>query len=99
VISGTGLWVPPDRISNAELVASLTTAIERWNLDHKGDIEAGRCEGRDLPSERFIVKASGVESRYVIDKRGVLDPERLRPHLPTRSEDETSIQCEISVAA
>jgi beta-ketodecanoyl-[acyl-carrier-protein] synthase len=99
VISGTGLWVPPERISNAELVASLSTATERWNLDHKAEIEAGRLEARDLPSERFIVKASGVESRYVIDKQGVLDPERLRPHLPTRAEDQPSIQCEISVAA
>jgi beta-ketodecanoyl-[acyl-carrier-protein] synthase len=99
VISGTGLWVPPERITNAELVASLTVATERWNLDHKAEIEAGTCEPRDLPSERFIVKASGVENRYVIEKQGVLDPERLRPHLRTRSEDEPSIQCEISVAA
>ena len=99
VISGTGLWVPPDRISNAELVASLAAATERWNREHKADIEAGRLEERDLPSERFIVKASGVESRYVIEKQGVLDPERLRPHLPTRSEDEPSLQCEISLAA
>ena len=99
VISGTGLWVPPERISNAELVASLTAATERWNLEHKAEIEAGTCEARDLPSERFIVKASGVESRYVIEKQGVLDPERLRPHLPTRGEDEPGIQCEISVAA
>jgi beta-ketodecanoyl-[acyl-carrier-protein] synthase len=99
VISGTGLWVPPERISNAELAASLTAATERWNLEHKAEIEAGTCEARDLPSERFIVKASGVENRYVIDKRGVLDPERLRPHLRTRSEDEPGIQCEISVAA
>ncbi len=99
VISGTGLWVPNDRISNAELVASLTAATERWNLEHKAEIEAGVREPRDLPSERFIVKASGVESRYVIDRRGVLDPERLRPHLRTRGEDEPGIQCEISVAA
>ncbi|HKA15663.1 MAG TPA: beta-ketoacyl-ACP synthase III [Myxococcota bacterium] len=99
VISGTGLWVPPERISNSELVASLAAATERWNLDHKAEIEAGVCEARDLPNERFIVKASGVESRYVIEKRGVLDPERLRPHLPTRSENEPSIQCEISLVA
>jgi beta-ketodecanoyl-[acyl-carrier-protein] synthase len=99
VISGTGLWVPPDRITNAELVASLTTATERWNEAHKAEIEAGALEPRDLPSERFIVKASGVENRYVIEKTGVLDPTRMRPHLRTRSEDEPSLQCEISVAA
>jgi beta-ketodecanoyl-[acyl-carrier-protein] synthase len=99
VISGTGLWVPSERISNAELVASLTAATESWNLEHKAEIEAGQREARDIPSERFIVKASGVESRYVIDKAGVLDPERLRPHLRTRGEDEPSVQCEISLAA
>jgi beta-ketodecanoyl-[acyl-carrier-protein] synthase len=99
VISGTGLWVPPDRVSNADLVASLSAATRRWNLEHKAEIEAGVREERDLPSERFIVKASGVESRYLIDGEGVLDPERLRPHLPTRSEDEPSIQCEISLEA
>ncbi|MEM7410300.1 MAG: beta-ketoacyl-ACP synthase III [Myxococcota bacterium] len=99
VISGTGLWVPDEAISNAELVASLSQAVERWNLEHKAEIEAGTLEERDLPSERFIVKASGVEQRYVIDKEGVLDPERLRPHLPTRTENEPSIQCEIAVAA
>jgi beta-ketodecanoyl-[acyl-carrier-protein] synthase len=99
VISGTGLWIPPDRITNAELVASLGAATERWNLDHKAEIEANRLEARDMPSERFIVKASGVKSRYVVDKEGVLDPDRLRPHLRTRSEDEPSLQCEISVAA
>jgi beta-ketodecanoyl-[acyl-carrier-protein] synthase len=99
VIAGTGLWFPEHRITNAELVASLTSATERWNLEHKAEIEAGTLEARDLPSERFIVKASGVENRYVVDKRGVLDPERLRPHLRTRSEDEPSIQCEISLHA
>jgi beta-ketodecanoyl-[acyl-carrier-protein] synthase len=35
----------------------------------------------------------------VIEKSGVLDPNRLRPHLPTRSEDEDSIQCEIGLVA
>ena len=99
VISGTGLWIPPHRVSNAELVDSLTSATERWNLEHKAEIEAGQLEARDLPNERFIVKASGVESRYLIDKQGVLDPGRQRPYLRTRREDEPSLQCEISVAA
>ena len=53
VISGTGLWVPRERISNEELVGSLSSATERCNLDHKAEIEAGRVEARDLPSERF----------------------------------------------
>jgi hypothetical protein len=31
VISGTGLFTPAESISNAELVASLTAATNRWN--------------------------------------------------------------------
>ena len=98
-ISGTGLYTPPDSISNAELVASLAVATERWNREHADEIARGELEERDLPNERFIVKASGVKQRYVLDKQGLLDDERLRPRLPLRSEDELSIQAEISLAA
>lgn len=99
MITGTGLWTPSDGISNQELVESLSLAVEAWNAEHAKEIEAGEVEERDLPSDRFIVKASGVQHRYVIEKSGVLDPKRLRPHLPTRNEDEDSIQCEISLKA
>jgi len=99
VITGTGLWTPEASVSNAELVASLTTAVEKWNAEHAEAIAAGELEARDLPNERFIVKASGIQRRYVIEKEGVLDPERLRPHLPLRGEDELGIQAEICVAA
>jgi beta-ketodecanoyl-[acyl-carrier-protein] synthase len=98
-ITGTGLFTPQDSISNAELVASLSEAVERWNADHRDEIERGELEERDLPSDKFIVKASGIGHRYVMDKSGVLDPKRLRPRLPLRGEDELSIQAEICVAA
>jgi beta-ketodecanoyl-[acyl-carrier-protein] synthase len=88
MITGSGLWTPDHGITNAELVESLTEAVQAWNAQHAEEIERGDLEERDLPSERFIVKASGVQHRYVIEKTGVLDPLRLRPHLPTRGEDE-----------
>ncbi|MCZ6463332.1 MAG: beta-ketoacyl-ACP synthase III [Proteobacteria bacterium] len=99
IITGTGLYTPEDSITNAELVESLAVAVERFNRDNADAIAAGRLEERDLPTERFILKASGIEHRYVVDKRGVLDPERLRPRLPLRGEDELSIQCEMALAA
>lgn len=99
LITGTGLFTPKDSITNEELVASLTKANERWNAEHREEIERGDVLERDLPSERFIVKASGVGHRYVMDKTGVLDPDRLHPRLPLRGEDELSIQAEICVAA
>jgi beta-ketodecanoyl-[acyl-carrier-protein] synthase len=98
-ITGTGLWVPAYSISNEELVVSHRAAVERWNAAHADEIAAGRAEARDPSSEAFIVKASGIHRRYVVEKSGVLDPDRLRPHLPLRREDELSVQAEIGVAA
>jgi beta-ketodecanoyl-[acyl-carrier-protein] synthase len=99
VISGSGLFTPKESIANEELVASLEASVQRFNTLHKADIEAGRVEARDSSSDRWIVKASGIHRRYVLEKSGILDPERMRPRLPLRGEDETSIQCEISLAA
>lgn len=99
LITGTGLFTPEHSITNAELVESLGLATERWNAAHKAEIESGELEARDRPSEKFIQKASGIGHRYVIDKAGVLDPERLRPRLETRGEEEISIQAEMCLAA
>jgi beta-ketodecanoyl-[acyl-carrier-protein] synthase len=97
-ITGTGLLTPPETISNAELVASLGEMTERWNRENADAIARGALEERDLPSEAFIVKASGIKSRHVLDKRGVLETQRMRPHLPLRGEEELSIQAEMCIA-
>jgi beta-ketodecanoyl-[acyl-carrier-protein] synthase len=98
-ITGTGLFTPPESISNAELAASLTASVEKWNAEHADEIAAGTLEERAVPDEAFIVKASGIESRYVMEKSGVLDPDRMRPRLETRSEDELGIQAEMALPA
>ena len=99
VITGTGLFTPPHSISNDELVASLTVSATRFNEEHAAEIEAGTVEARAIPDAEFIEKASGIRSRYVMEKEGVLDPDRLRPHLPTRSEDELSLMAEMALPA
>ncbi|MEE2732666.1 MAG: beta-ketoacyl-ACP synthase III [Pseudomonadota bacterium] len=99
VISGTGLYTPQESISNAELVESFNRYVDLFNEENKAAIEAGELEALSHSSEEFIVKASGIESRYVMNKSGVLDPTRLCPSLPERSDEEPSIQCEIAVAA
>ena len=99
LITGTGLFTPPDSVTNAELVASLGAANEKWNAENRAEIERGDLEERDMPSEKFILRASGIGHRYMMDKKGVLDPDRLRPRLPLRGEDELSIQAEICMAA
>jgi len=99
LITGTGLFTPSDSVTNAELVESLGAANEKWNAEHRSQIESGELEERDMPSEKFIMRASGIGHRFVMDKEGLLDPDRLRPHLPLRGEDERSIQAEICMIA
>jgi beta-ketodecanoyl-[acyl-carrier-protein] synthase len=98
-ITGTGLFTPPESISNAELVASLTEAVLKWNAEHAEEIARGETTERALPDEEFIVKASGIERRYVMEKSGVLDPARMRPRLETRSDDQLGVQAEMSMPA
>jgi beta-ketodecanoyl-[acyl-carrier-protein] synthase len=98
-ITGTGLFTPPESISNAELVASLTEAVLKWNAEHAEEIARGETTERALPDEEFIVKASGIERRYVMEKSGVLDPSRMRPRLETRSDDQLGVQAEMSMPA
>ena len=99
VISGTGLFTPRDTISNAELVESFNRYVDRFNRENRQAIDAGELETLEYSSEAFISKASGIESRYVINKPGVLDPSRLCPFIPERDDDEQSIQCEMAVSA
>ena len=84
VISGTGLYTPPESISNEELVASFNAYVERHNAQHAKGIAAGTTAALQPSSVEFIEKASGIKSRYVINKSGILDPDRLVPELPER---------------
>ena len=98
-ITGTGLFTPAESISNAELAASLAASVERWNAEHADEIAAGTLSARELPDVEFIERASGIGSRYVMEKSGVLDPDRMRPILPLRSEEQLGIQAEMSLPA
>ncbi|MFU9047153.1 beta-ketoacyl-ACP synthase III [Acinetobacter tibetensis] len=98
-ITGTGLFHPEHVITNEELVESLNAYVEQYNQDHAEQIAAGELEARRGSSAEFIEKASGVKRRYVVEKTGVLDPNRLRPRLAERSDEELSIQAEWGVIA
>lgn len=99
VIAATGLFTPDQSISNAELVGAYNAWAERWNAENAQAIAAGELEARTPSSTEFIEKASGIRSRFVLDKTGVLDPARMRPVLPERSNDELSILAEMAVKA
>lgn len=98
-ISSTGLYIPPDVISNEELVAAFNCFADQENATHAADIAAGTRQPIPQSSVEFIVKASGIKQRYVMDKTGVLDPQRMRPRLQARSDNKLSLMAEIGVAA
>ncbi|ROT98432.1 beta-ketoacyl-ACP synthase III [Marinobacter sp. R17] len=99
VISGTGLYTPPAYIDNEELVDAFNAYVERFNRDHAEEIERGECEALLPSAPEFIEKASGIKRRHVIDKDGILDPERMCPRIPERANDEPNVQCDMSVVA
>ena len=99
VIAATGLFTPEQSISNDELVAAYNAYAERFNADHAAEILEGDVAALTPSSVEFIEKASGIKSRFVLDKAGILDPARMVPHLPERSNDELSVLAEMAVAA
>ena len=99
VISGTGLFTPANSISNEELVESFNAWVRQYNEEHAEAIAAGEMEAKGESSAEFIEKASGIRSRYVIDKEGILDPARMYPRIPEHSNDEPSLQCDMALKA
>jgi beta-ketodecanoyl-[acyl-carrier-protein] synthase len=99
VISATGLYTPPESITNAELVDSFNAFVERHNAEFAEAIAAGDVAPLEPSSVEFIEKASGIKARHVVDKANVLDPATMCPRIPERANDELSIMAEIGVAA
>ena len=99
VIAATGLHTPEHALSNAELVAAYNAFAERFNVANAEAIAAGELEALTPSSSEFIEKASGIKSRFVVEKSGILDPDRMVPHIPERSNDELSVLAEMAVKA
>ncbi len=93
VISATGLFTPPESITNEELVASFNAFVDRHNAANP------EVEPLAYSSVEFIEKASGIKARHVMSKAPILDPDVMCPRLPERSNDEISVMAEIGVAA
>lgn len=99
VISATGLFTPPDTITNEELVESFNRYVERHNADNAAAIDAGDVEALQPSSVEFIEKASGIKARHVMAKGPILDPEIMAPRWRERSNEELSMLAEIGVKA
>ena len=98
-ITGSGVFTPDQIITNDELVAAFNTYAERFNAENAAAIAAGEVEAKAPSSSGFIVSASGIEQRHVMDKSGVLDPDVMHPLLRQRGDDELSIMAEMALDA
>ena len=99
VISGTGVFTPEESITNEELVRAYNEYAENYNLANKNKIDLGEKVALELSNEEFIFNASGIKNRYVMDKKGILDPNIMHPILDKRSNDQPSILAEMSLKA
>ena len=99
-ITGTGLYIPPYSISNEELVESFNQYVENYNEQHADEIANDTITALEPSSAAFIEKVSGIKSRYVMEKDGILDPEIMAPVIPYRKlGEELSVMAEMGVAA
>ena len=98
-LTGTGLFTPQESVSNEELVASFNAYVEKFNADNAAAIEAGDVEALTPSSSAFIEKASGIKSRFVMNKSGIIDPDKLCPQIPERSNEAPSLLAEMSLNA
>lgn len=99
VITGSGLYTPSNAISNEELVNSYNAWVDLYNAENAEVIARGERDQQMHSSVEFIEKASGIKSRFVIDKAGILDPSRMVPSIPERDNESPSVMCEIACAA
>lgn len=98
-ITGTGVFTPEQIITNAELVEAFNAYADKMNAANAAAIAAGEMEPMTHSSEEFIVKASGIERRHVLDKTGILDPDVMHPLLRQRRDDEPSVMAEMALDA
>ena len=99
VISGTGLWIPDHTLTNEELVSCYNQHADQYNEEHADSISNGEIKAKAHSSAEFIEKASGIRSRYIYQKEGVLDLDRMRPNIAKRANEEVSDQAEMAISA
>ena len=98
-ITGSGVFTPEKVITNDELVAAFNAYVDLYNTENADEIASGALEAKAHSSSDFIMSASGIEQRFVMDKSGILDPQTMHPTFPARDDDAPSIMAEMGVAA
>lgn len=99
-LTATGMYVPQDKITNQELVTAFNAYVDNYNETHKEAIDKGEKVALQHSAVEFIEKASGIKSRHVFDKKGILDPNIMAPVIPVRKLGEgLSVMAEMGVKA
>jgi len=98
-LTGTGVFTPENIITNDELVLAFNAYADQFNAKNADAIASGDIAEMAHSSSEFILAASGIEQRYVIDKTGILDPNIMHPIFPERADDQPSLMAEMAVDA
>jgi len=98
-LTGTGVFTPDNIITNDELVVAFNAYADLFNAQNADAIAKGEIDAKTHSSADFILAASGIERRYVLDKEGVLDPNRMHPKLDARDDETPAVMAEIGVDA
>jgi len=99
IITGTGLYHPENVITNDELVKSYNAFADKHNAENAAKIARGEAAELQHSSTEFIERASGIKQRYVEEKEGILDIDRMLPRIRTRNDDELSLMAEYGYKA
>jgi beta-ketodecanoyl-[acyl-carrier-protein] synthase len=99
VISGSGVFTPASIVTNEELVASYNQYVDLFNAENAAAIADGEVAAMEYSSCEFIEKASGIKSRHVLYKEGILDPNVMQPVFAKRGEDEIPEMVEMAIVA
>ena len=91
--------VSEEKISNEELVNTYNTYVKKFNTENKSKINDGSVVPMEYSSVEFIEKASGIKSRHVIDKEGILDINRMMPRVQNELEGRMSAHVEAGIKA
>ena len=63
IITGTGVFTPPEVISNDDLVVAFNAYADRVNSENAAGIAAGTVAPVPHSSSEFILRASGIQQR------------------------------------
>ena len=98
-IAGTGIWYPEDVITNDEIVASFNSFVDNHNESLREENNGGEIQPLEHSSSAFIEKASGIKTRHVIDKKNILDINKMMPGVEHEDETKLSVHAVAGIKA